>query len=149
MSGSWDPAPRLYSVSAWVMALLVLFVTGCGQSSDEGTFLVGTADSERGELLALSCRACHTFGAGEEHLLGPNLHGVFGRSPASAPGFEYSAALQEADFVWTPDRLDAWLARPDDFLPGNNMTFAGFSSTSDRQALMDYLLQVTVTGGQP
>ena len=149
MSGSWDPAPRLYSVSAWVMALLVLFVTGCGQSSDEGTFLVGTADSERGELLALSCRACHTFGAGEEHLLGPNLHGVFGRSPASAPGFEYSAALQEADFVWTTDRLDAWLARPADFLPGNNMTFAGFSSTSDRQALMDYLLQVTVTGGQP
>ena len=131
------------------MALLVLFVTGCGQSGDEGTFLVSSADSERGELLALSCRVCHTFGADEEHLLGPNLHGVFGRSAASAPGFEYSAALQEADFVWTPDRLDAWLAQPDDFLPGNNMTFAGFSSTTDRQALIDYLFQVTATGGPP
>ncbi|GIT14718.1 MAG: hypothetical protein CM1200mP36_04740 [Gammaproteobacteria bacterium] len=29
------------------------------------------------------------------------------------------------------------------------MTFAGFSSTTDRQALIDYLLQVTVTGGPP
>ena len=149
MSGSRDAAPHLSSVSAWVLAFLVLFVTGCGQSGEEGTFLVGPADSERGELLALSCRVCHTFGAGEEHLLGPNLHGVFGRSPASAPGFEYSAALQEAAFVWTPDRLDAWLAQPDDFLSGNNMMFAGFSSASDRQAVIDYLLQVTATGGQP
>ena len=149
MSGSLNPAPQPSSVGALVMALLVLFVTGCGQSGDEGTFLVGSADSERGELLALSCRVCHTFGADEEHLLGPNLHGVFGRSAASATGFEYSAALQEADFVWTPDRLDAWLAQPDDFLPGNNMTFAGFSSTTDRQALIDYLLQVTASGGPP
>ena len=149
MFGSWDPAPQPSSAGAVVMALLVLFVTGCGQSGDEGTFLVGSADSERGELLALSCRVCHTFGADEEHLLGPNLHGVFGRSAASAPGFEYSAALQEADLVWTPDRLDAWLAQPDDFLPGNNMTFAGFSSTTDRQALIDYLLQVTATGSPP
>ena len=135
------------------MALLVLLVAGCGQSSDdvETVELAGpasaSAELERGELLALSCRVCHTFGAGEEHLVGPNLNGVFGRSAASAPGFEYSAALREAGFVWTPDRLDAWLAEPTGFLPGNNMPFAGFSSAADRQALLAYLLRAT-GGGQ-
>ncbi|MCY3729790.1 MAG: hypothetical protein OXF98_00480, partial [Rhodospirillaceae bacterium] len=58
----------------------------------------GSADLERGAVLALSCRACHTLGAGEPHLLGPNLYGLFGRLTGSAADFEYSAALREADF---------------------------------------------------
>ena len=104
------------------------------------------ADPERGELLALSCRVCHTFRSGEGHLVGPNLSGLFGRPAASAPGFEYSAALQTAGLVWTPDELDAWLAEPDGFLPGNNMPFAGFNSGSDRRDLLAYLMRVTAEG---
>lgn len=137
------------------MALLVGLLAGCAQPGDgadgPAADLAGasleTADLERGELLALSCRACHTFGAGEAQLVGPNLHGVFGRPAASVPGFEYSTALREVGFVWTPDRLDAWLAQPEAFLPGSNMPFAGLSSASDRQALLAYLLRATADGG--
>lgn len=130
-----------------VAALTLWLVAACsGSVDDPGAGDAGTVDLERGELLALACRACHTLGAGEDHLLGPNLHGVFGRSTASAPGFEYSVALREADFVWTPDALDAWLAEPSGFLPGNNMTFAGFNSPSDRRDLLAYLLRVTAEG---
>ena len=106
----------------------------------------GNADLERGAVLALSCRACHTLGAGEPHLLGPNLYGLFGRLTGSAAGFEYSVALREADLIWTPEALDAWLAEPGSFLPGNSMVFAGFNSASDRGDLIAYLLRATADG---
>ena len=101
------------------------------------------ADFERGELLSFACIVCHTLGPGEEHLVGPNLNGVFGRPAASATDFQYSDALQEAEIVWSPAELDAWLARPDDFVPGNLMVFAGISSVSDRTDLLAYLLRET------
>ena len=100
-------------------------------------------DFERGELLSYACIVCHTLGPGEGHLIGPNLNGVFGRPAAGAPDFPYSDALREAGIVWTPAELDAWLARPDDFVPGNLMVFAGIYSVSDRTDLLAYLLRET------
>jgi len=157
MSGNRAPRPRGRAHSLILVASLL--VAACSQPTadrdldpvarSEGSLEGGRfadADLERGELLGLSCRACHTFGPGEDHLLGPNLNGLFGRPAASAPGFEYSAALRAAGFVWTPDELDSWLAEPDGFLPGNNMPFAGFNSAADRNDLLAYLLRVTVEG---
>ena len=104
------------------------------------------ADFERGELLSYACIVCHTLGPGEGHLIGPNLSGVFGRPAASAPDFPYSDALREAGIVWTPAELDTWLARPDDYVPGNLMVFAGIYSVSDRTDLLAYLLRETADG---
>lgn len=101
------------------------------------------AEFERGELLSYACIVCHSLGPGEGHLIGPNLNGIFGRPAASSPDFPYSDALREADIVWTPAELDAWLARPDDFVPGNLMVFAGIYSVSDRTDLLAYLLRET------
>ena len=101
------------------------------------------ADFERGELLSFACIVCHTLGPGEEHLAGPNLNGIFGRPAANAPEFPYSDALTEAGIIWTPAELDGWLARPDDFVPGNLMVFAGIYSDSDRTDLLAYLLRET------
>lgn len=101
------------------------------------------ADLERGERLGFACIVCHTLEPGGAHLAGPNLHGVFGRPAASAAGFAYSGALREADVVWTPDALDAWLAEPEGFIPGNHMVFAGLHSVSDRSNLLAWLLRET------
>lgn len=75
--------------------------------------------------------------------MGPHLHGVFGRPAGQLPGFDYSPAMRESGIVWTPETLDAWLARPDGFLPGNDMAFAGFRSAEDRRALIAYLRERT------
>ena len=101
------------------------------------------ADISNGEAIALYCRTCHTLEAGGMHMLGPNLNGFFGRSAGTGAGYGYSKVLKEADFVWTPRALDAWLSQPSRFLPGNRMAFAGVRSTSDRADLIAYLLHTT------
>lgn len=101
------------------------------------------ADLGNGEKLATLCRACHSLEDGGPHMIGPNLHGFFGSSIGAQADYDYSAAVREADFVWTPRALDAWMAQPGRFLPGNRMTFAGVNKAQDRADIIAYLLTVT------
>ena len=80
----------------------------------------------RGEVLGFACAACHRFRADEGTLIGPHLHGVFGRSAGTVPGFAYSPALTRSGLVWTPRSLEAWLADPAGFVAGTTMTFTGY-----------------------
>lgn len=101
------------------------------------------ANRANGERQAQICRACHSFGADGGNMIGPALHGFFGTRAGSRDGFEFSAVLRDANFIWTPRALDAWLAYPGRFLPGNRMTFAGVQRQSDRDDLIAYLMQAT------
>ncbi len=102
------------------------------------------ADLKRGELLSFACAACHSFGAaGQQTMIGPNLHGVFGRPAAALADFEYSPALRASSLVWTPRAIEAWLADPSSFVVGTTMTFAGYREAADRRDLIAYLLQAT------
>ena len=101
------------------------------------------ADLKRGRLLGLACAACHSFGAGEKTIVGPNLHGVFGRQAGTVEGVDYSPALRSSGLVWTPRALDAWLADPASFVAGTKMTFTRYRSAEDRRDLIAYLLDAT------
>lgn len=98
-----------------------------------------TGDLENGRRQFGLCRSCHTIAEGGPNLTGPNLYGVFGRTAASVEGYRYSDALQSAGFVWDAERLDAWLANPRTYLPGNRMTFAGLADPQKRLDLIAYL----------
>jgi len=102
-----------------------------------------TADREYGARLAMQCRACHSYEPGGPSISGPNLHGVFGRVVGGVDGYPYSTALSEADFIWTPEALDAWLAQPTRFLPGNRMAYPGLREQEDRNAVIAELLRLT------
>ena len=102
-----------------------------------------SADRLRGERQAQFCKACHSLEPGGRHMIGPALHGFFGREVGTQSGFEYSAVMKDADFTWTPEAMHAWLAQPGRFLPGNRMTFAGVPNEQDRNDLIAYLLDVT------
>jgi len=101
------------------------------------------ADVRRGQLLSLACAACHSLGAGEPTIVGPNLHGMFGRRAAAVVGFDYSPALRDSGLVWTPRALEAWLADPASFVAGTKMTFTGYRAAEDRRDLIAYLLHAT------
>jgi cytochrome c len=101
------------------------------------------ANRSRGERQAQFCKACHSLEQGGPHMIGPALFGFFGREVGTQSGFEYSAVMRNADFVWTPEALHAWLGQPGRFLPGNRMTFAGIPREKDRNDLIAYLLAVT------
>jgi hypothetical protein len=62
-----------------------------------------------------------------------------GRKAGSAPGFRYSRAMNGAAVVWDDKSLDAYLASPEKFIPGNVMAFSGLSEATDRANLIAYL----------
>ena len=154
-------------------AALVTLVAACGKKADESgngpaaapfptaatlgeqtvltaaeyleTEPYASADRSKGERQAVLCKACHSLDRGGPNMIGPALHGFIGTKVGARDGFEYSAVMRNADFVWTPEALDAWLAQPGRFLPGNRMTFAGVPDRQDRANLIAYLLESTTT----
>lgn len=99
-----------------------------------------SADYNRGRRTYKLCQSCHTLNEGGPNLVGPNLYGMFGRQIGSVEGFTYSKAVQEADFVWTPEILAEWLESPRNFLPGNKMSFSGVPKPNDRTAVIAYIM---------
>lgn len=105
------------------------------------------ADKKNGSRQAQICRACHSLDEGGPNMIGPALFGFFGHKAGEQSGFDFSPVMRNADFFWTPRALDAWLAQPGHFLPGNRMTFAGVHRQQDRDDLVAYLLETTANSG--
>ena len=99
---------------------------------------LAAADPARGEKIARKCKSCHTLEKGGGHKVGPNLWGVVGRAKGSAPGYNYSAAMQNAGGEWTYEDLDRFLTDPKAFVPGTKMPFK-LRKAESRADLLVYL----------
>lgn len=99
-----------------------------------------TASYSDGKRTYKLCVSCHLMEEGQGHLIGPNLHGLFSRGVGEAEGFDYSDALLEADFQWTPEKVEEWLENPRTFLKGNRMAFSGVRKPSQRTAVTAYMM---------
>lgn len=106
-----------------------------------------TGNLTNGKTQFALCQSCHTITEGGPNRTGPNLHGVFGRTAGTHEGFKYSDAVKAAGFKWDAEKLDAWLADPRGFLPGNRMSFVGIKDPQKRIDLIAYLK--VETGYQP
>jgi cytochrome c len=97
-------------------------------------------DAQRGaDLFADNCSDCHSTKEDGGNRKGPNLFGVVGRKTGSVPGFDYSDANKAAGWVWTPERLDAYLAAPKTVIPGTIMKFKGDPDAKEREDIIAYL----------
>lgn len=103
----------------------------------------GVYDSGRTVFFA-QCRSCHTLNKGGVARVGPNLHGVFGRTAGSIEGFKnYSKGLKDSAIVWDAATLDKWSANPREMVAVNNMVFPGLRKEEDRTNLIAYLVVET------
>lgn len=95
---------------------------------------------ERGAELWAKCRACHTVEPNGRNIVGPRLHGMFGRKAGTQPDYRYSEAMKKSALVWTEQTLDAYLAATQEFMPGTKM-YGGLAIAQDRADLIAWLKQ--------
>jgi len=91
------------------------------------------------EVFATKCATCHTAVAGQNGPVGPSLHGIVGRRPASTPGFTYSAAMASRAEPWSAATLDWYLFDPPARMPGTYMAFSGLKNDGARAAVICFL----------
>jgi len=109
-----------------------------GGEGSEFAAMVAAADPEDGASGWRRCQACHKLEDGKNGV-GPHLYGIVGREMASVEGFRYSKAMEGMSGNWTVDELNAWLENPNEYLPGNKMSYAGMRDEEDRAALIAYM----------
>ena len=101
----------------------------------------GTEDASGQQAFNNACRTCHMMREGDNRL-GPNLYKVVGRKAGSLPDYGFSSAMKEADLVWDEQKLDRFMANPDEVVPGNSMKpYGGLSSSDDRKKIIAFLAQ--------
>jgi cytochrome c2 len=98
-----------------------------------------TGNAANGAVVFNRCAICHNNTKAAGNKIGPDLFGVVGRKAGTYPGFSYSPAMKSTGFVWTPAKLDAYIASPPIVVPGNKMAFAGISNAGQRADLIAYL----------
>lgn len=101
--------------------------------------LLASATVERGESAAKVCTTCHTFDKGGPNKVGPNQWNLVGRKKASEAGFSYSSALQAKGGEWTYEDIDHMIFKPQAFIRGTKMAYAGMPKEQDRADVIAYL----------
>lgn len=103
-----------------------------------GTSALAEGDAAAGEKVYNKCKACHALEAGTNKV-GPSLAGIVGRTAGTVDGFKYSDAMAGSGITWDDANLDAYLADPKGFMPGNKMTFPGLKKEEDRANVIAFL----------
>ncbi len=86
------------------------------------------------------CANCHSLTVGMSSVA-PDLAGIVGRKAGSVKDYQYSPALRNAAFVWTPEKLTEWLAAPHNAVPETEMAFPGIKSGKERADIVEFLKQ--------
>ena len=102
--------------------------------------LLAKANIEAGKAIYMKqCFTCHTIDKGGANKVGPNQWDIVGRKKASHEGFSYSSALQAKGGEWTYEDLNHMVLKPQAFVRGTKMGFAGVPKAQDRADVIAFL----------
>ena len=104
------------------------------------TDLLRDADPRNGQRQFVRCEGCHIIAKGRPDTYGPNLWGALEWGKAGSPTFdEYSGAFARLEGSWSYEDMNAFLANPEDVVPGTKMNFPGLKKPQERADMIVYL----------
>jgi cytochrome c len=90
-------------------------------------------------MIAKQCMACHNFAKGGPNMVGPNLWGVLGGPHAHKKDYSYSDAMKNFKGTWDYESVNKFIHKPQEFVPGTKMGFAGLKKVQDRADVIAWL----------
>ena len=96
-------------------------------------------DLNHGEKVFKKCSACHMIASDGKNMIGPNLWSIIGRQAASASDYKYSKAMTAYAKKWDFEEMNSYLIKPQAYIKGTKMAFAGLRKEKDRASVILYL----------
>ena len=101
--------------------------------------LLAMGDLVHGEKVFKKCSACHMIAAGGKNMIGPNLWSVIGRQAGIVSDYKYSKAMVAYGKEWTFEEMNSYLIKPQAYVKGTKMAFAGLRKEKDRASVILYM----------
>jgi cytochrome c len=101
--------------------------------------ILALGDVTHGEKVFKKCSACHMIASGGKNMIGPNLWSVIGRTAGSVNDYKYSKAMVAYGKEWTFEEMNSYLIKPQAYVKGTKMAFAGLRKEKDRASVILYM----------
>ena len=101
--------------------------------------LLAMGDLGHGEKIFKKCSACHQIASGGKNMIGPNLWSVIGRTAGSISDYKYSKAMVAYGKEWTFEEMNSYLIKPQAYVKGTKMAFAGLRKEKDRASVILFM----------
>jgi len=101
--------------------------------------LLAMGNIAHGEKVFKKCSACHMVASDGKNMIGPNLWSVFGRTAGSVSDYKYSKAMVAYGKEWTFEEMNSYLIKPQAYVKGTKMAFAGLRKEKDRASVILFM----------
>ena len=101
--------------------------------------LLAMGDVAHGQKVFKKCSACHMIASDGKNMIGPNLWGVIGRQAGSVNDYKYSKAMVAYGKNWSFEEMNSYLIKPQAYIKGTKMAFAGLRKEKDRASVILYM----------
>ena len=103
--------------------------------------LLAMGDLDHGKKVWKKCSACHSIKKGGKNKIGPALYSVLGRNVAALDNYKYSKAFIAYGKSWTFEEMNGFLKKPQSYIKGTKMAFAGLKKEKDRASIILFMNQ--------
>ena len=103
--------------------------------------LLAMGDLDHAKKVWKKCSACHSIKKGGKNKIGPALYSVLGRNVATLDDYKYSKAFVAYGKSWTFEEMNGFLKKPQSYIKGTKMAFAGLRSEKDRASIILFMNQ--------